>query len=193
MYAQYKQKILDFYHTRKRLPSYREIMGLVGFKSTNAASRLVSKLLAEGVLERDRDGCLVPGGMLAAESGVPLLGLVEAGIPTVTEQVALNTISLDDLLLDSREGAYLLRVKGDSMIEAGIHDGDLVLADTREKLRAKPGDIVVAEVDGGWTLKYLREKRGKPYLEPANKKYSPIYPTESFSVAALIRAVIRKY
>ncbi len=191
MYERYKASILDFYQARKRLPSYREIMALAGFRSTNAAARLVKKLLDEGVVTRDHDGRLVPGAGL--EPGVPLLGLVEAGIPTVTEQVALNTVSLDDLLLERRDGAYLLRVKGDSMIEAGIHDGDLVLADTAEKSRARAGDIVVAEVDGGWTLKYLRDKKGKPYLEPANKKYKPIYPTESFTVAAIVRAVIRKY
>src|SRR3989344_976358 len=115
MYEQYKQKILGFYDARKRLPSYREVMSLVGFRSTNAASKLVAKLVREGVLARDRDGHLIPAGL---SLGVPLLGLVEAGIPTLTEQVALNTISLDDLLLDRREGAYLLRVKGDYMIDA---------------------------------------------------------------------------
>ena len=193
MYEQYKRRILDFYRARQRLPNYREVMGLVGFKSKNAVAKLVGKLIDEGVLARDRDGFLIPAGLDSVANGVPLLGLVEAVIPTVTEQVALNTISLDDLLLDRRDGVYLLRVKGDSMIEAGIHDGDLVLADTTLKATAKPGDIVVAEIDGGWTLKYLRDKKGKPYLDPANRRYKSIYPTESFAVAAVVRAVIRKY
>ena len=57
----------------------------------------------------------------------------------------------------------------------------------------KDGDIVIAEVDGGWTMKYYRKRAGKIYLEPANKKYKPIYPTESLNVAAIVKAVIRKY
>jgi len=59
--------------------------------------------------------------------------------------------------------------------------------------QAKPGDIVIAFIDGGWTMKYLRHKAGKPYLEPANKKYKPIYPHESFEVAAVVKGVVRKY
>ena len=58
---------------------------------------------------------------------------------------------------------------------------------------AKAGDIVIAEVDGGWTMKYLRYKGGKPYLEPANKDFHNIYPESSFTIAAVVKGVVRKY
>jgi SOS-response transcriptional repressor LexA len=58
---------------------------------------------------------------------------------------------------------------------------------------AKEGDIVIAEVDGGWTMKYFKKKNGKPYLLPANKDYKPIYPKYDLKVAAVVKGVIRKY
>lgn len=100
-------------------------------------------------------------------------------------------MSLDEYLVENREASYLLRVKGDSMKEAGIIAGDLVVVERGRE--ARPGDIVVAEVDGEYTLKYLRKKGGKVYLEPANKKFKPIVPKEELKILAVLRAVVRKY
>ena len=85
----------------------------------------------------------------------------------------------------------MLEVKGDSMIDAGIQEGDLVIAERGKE--PKQGDIVIADVDGGWTMKYYRKKGGQVYLEPANKNYKPIYPTESLNIAAVVKGVVRKY
>jgi len=85
----------------------------------------------------------------------------------------------------------MLRVKGDSMIEAGIHEGDLVIAVRRND--AKDGDIVIAEVDGGWTMKYFRKKGNTIFLEPANSNYAPIYPEYDIKIGAVVKGVIRKY
>lgn len=186
-YETYKQKISDFYQSHRRLPSYSEIMQLVGFKSKNAVYKLIQKMLDEGVISKDRSGHLVPGSLF---SSLKLLGVVEAGIPTTTDEVDLDTVSLDEMLVEDREHSYLLTVKGDSMMEAGIYNGDLVLADKSKK--AKLGDIVIAEVDGGWTMKYLREKNGKKYLEPANRQFKNIYPTESLNIAAVVTTIIRQ-
>ena len=77
------------------------------------------------------------------------------------------------------------------MIEGQIEKGDMVLV---EKCNlAKDGDIVIAEVDGEFTMKYFREKGGKRWLEPANKNYRPIYPEHSLNINAVVKAVIRKY
>ncbi len=185
----YKDKIFGFYSAKKRMPSYAEIAKLVGFKSKNAVYKLVQKLMDEGTLLKDATGRLIPARMLGE---VPLLGLVEAGFPTVAEETPLNTLSLDDYLIESKESTYMLEVKGESMIDAGIQEGDLVLAERGKQ--AKAGDIVIAEVDGGWTMKYLRyDKQGKPYLEPANKNFKNIYPEESFTIAAVVKGVVRKY
>ena len=184
----YRDKIFGFYSENKRMPSYTEIMKLVGFKSKNAVYKLVNKLVEEGVMLKDRTGRLIPSRMFGE---IPLLGLVEAGFPTVAEEVSLDNLNLEEFLVEKKEKTYLLEVKGDSMIDAGIHEGDYVVAE-RGKI-AKVGDIVIAEVDGGFTMKYLRYKGNKPYLQPANKDFKDIYPETSFDIAAVVKGVVRKY
>lgn len=184
----YREKIIRFYHAHKRMPGYKEIMDLTGFKSKNAVYKLINRLVEEGVVEKDRDGRLAPHKLYGE---IRKLGVVEAGFPTPAEEIDLDTISLDSLLIRNPEATYVLTVKGDSMIEAGIHDGDMVIAERTTS--PKEGDIVIAEVDGGWTMKYLRHARGQAYLEPANKNYAPIFPEDRLQVAAIVRGVVRKY
>ncbi len=170
------------------MPVYREIMSLLGFKSKNAVYKLVSRLVEEGIVEKDKYGKLIPKNIFGE---VPLLGLVKAGFPANAEEQILDTMSLDDFLVEKKEATYLLEVDGDSMIEAHITDGDLVIAERTNK--AKDGEIVIAEVDGEWTMKYYRERAGKVWLEPANKAYKPIHPTDSLTIAAVVKGVIRKF
>jgi repressor LexA len=171
------------------MPGYQEIMNLVGFKSKNAAYKLVNKLVEMGVVTKDAKGKLIPADRL---DEIPLLGLVEAGIPSATEEELTDTLSIDDYLVKHKDSSYLLEVKGDSMIEEGIKEGDLVIVE-RNKGEPKDMDIVIAEVDGGWTMKYYRKKGTLVYLQPANKNYKPIYPTEELKIAAIVKGVIRKY
>lgn len=184
----YKNKILDFYKKHKRMPVYREIMSILGFKSKNAVYKLINKLVEEGMIEKDKNGKLIPKKLFGE---VSMLGLVKAGFPSTAEEQILDTMSLDDFLIEKKEATYLLEVDGDSMIDAHIADGDLVIAERTNK--AKDGDIVIAEVDGEWTMKYYKEKAGRAWLEPANKNFKPIYPTESLTIAAIVKGVIRKY
>ena len=171
------------------MPSYQEIMNLLGFKSKNAVYKLVNKLVAENILSKDTQGRLIPN-KLSGE--VPLLGLVEAGIPSVADESILDTMSFDEYLIGDPSKTFVLEVKGDSMIEEGIREGDLVIVERKNE--PKDGDIVIAEVDGGWTMKFLRKKPGKAvFLEPANRKYKPIYPEQELNVAAVVKGVIRKY
>lgn len=172
------------------MPSYREIMEVVGFKSKNAVYKLVDKLIEEGVIAKDASGKIVPARSFGE---VPLLGLVEAGIPSMADEQMLESISLDNYLIDHKEKTFLLEVKGDSMIEAHIEEGDMVIAERSEQ--AKNGDIVVAEVDGEWTLKYFKKDsiKNSIWLEPANKNYKPIHPMHSLRIAAVVKGVIRKY
>lgn len=170
------------------MPGYKEIMFLLGFKSKNAVYKLLNKMVEAGVIEKDDQGRLLPKKLFGE---IPLLGLVEAGLPSPAEEQLLDTVSLDELLVKDADKTFLLKVKGDSMIEAHIAEGDLVIAEQNEHPRV--GEIVIAEVDGEWTMKYYRRKGDKPYLEPANKKYKPIYPERSLRIAAVVKGVIRKY
>ncbi|HEU5114338.1 MAG TPA: S24 family peptidase, partial [Candidatus Paceibacterota bacterium] len=153
--------------------------------------KLVNKLVELGVISKDAEGHIT---LVRSESEIPMLGLVEAGIPMIAEETDLDTLNLNAYLVEDRDKSYLLEVKGDSMIEEGIKEGDLVVAEkTGSGLEAKEGDIVIAEVDGGWTMKYYRKKSGRVFLEPANKKYKPIYPEYDLKIAAIVKGVIRKY
>ena len=184
----YKDKIIKFYRETKRMPSYAEIMKLLGFRSKNAVYKLINKLVGEGMLDKDSSGRLVPNKLFGE---VPLLGLVEAGFPTAAEEELVDTMSIDEYLIEHKEATYMLEVKGDSMIDAGIQEGDLVIAERGRE--PKLGDIVIAEVDGGWTMKYYRKTAGKVWLEPANRAYKPIYPEQDLKIAAVVKGVIRKY
>ena len=184
----YKDKIISFYRRTKRMPSYTEIMSLVGFKSKNAVYKLINKLVDEGVVSKDSSGKLTPNRMF---NEVPLLGLVEAGIPTVADEQSTDTLCLEDYLIKDKDSTYLLEVKGDSMIDEGIKEGDLVIVERNGN--PKDGDIVIAEVDGGWTMKYYKKKGNLIYLQPANKNYLPIYPEYDLKIAAIVKGVIRKY
>lgn len=184
----YKNKIFSFYERQKRMPSYAEIMNLLGFKSKNAVYKLINKLIDAGIVEKDDQGKLVPKNLFQE---VKVLGLVEAGIPTFAEEESLETLNLDSYLIKNRMASYLLEVKGDSMIEEGIKEGDLVIVEKRSD--AKDGDIVIAEVDGGWTMKYFRKNGNSVYLQPANKNYKLIYPENDMKISAIVKGVIRKY
>ena len=170
------------------MPGYKEIMALTGFKSKNAVFKLINKLVNEGVVAKDARGKLIPHHL---ESAVPLLGIVEAGLPSPAGDILADTLNLDEFLITKPDEMFLLEVQGDSMIDAHITPGDLVLVERRE--RAEEGQIVIAEVDGEWTMKYYRKKGRSVYLEPANKKYRPIYPEQSLRIGAVVTAVIRKY
>ena len=170
------------------MPGYKEMLNLFGFKSKNAVYKLLNKLVDDGIIDKDSNGHLTPMKIFGE---IPLLGLVEAGIPTIAEEDLSNTINLDDYLVKNKDSTYLLEVKGDSMIDEGIKEGDLVVVERRGE--AKDGDIVIAEVDGGWTMKYFKKKGNLIYLKPANKNYSPIYPQYDLKVAAIVKGVVRKY
>lgn len=122
---------------------------------------------------------------------VRVLGVVEAGWPSPAEEELLDTMSFDEYLAPNKNASYILRVKGDSMIDAGIHPGDLVLVE--RTTHPRDGDIVIAEVDGEWTMKVFRQQGTRVWLDAANSAYAPIMPQQELTVIAVVRAVVRKY
>ncbi len=188
MYNDYKTKLQSFYNRENRMPTYTEMMSLFGFKSKNAVARLVDKFIDAGLVAKDHLGRLI-----ASESfdSIPLLGSVKAGFPADVSEELHDTVNLDDFLVTKKENTFMLEVDGDSMIEAHIADGDMVLVEKTNK--AKDGDIVIADVDGEFTMKYFRKDGEKVWLEPANKDFKNIYPTTYLTITAVVKAVIRKY
>jgi repressor LexA len=184
-------KIRAFYRSHKRMPSYSELMAVVGFRSKNAAYKLVKRMVAEGMLEKDAAGKLLPGRAFHA---LPILGTVTAGFPSPAEEELTDTMSFDEFLMTNvkhHEATYIVKVNGESMIEAGILPGDMLLVERGTEPR--DGDIVIAQVDREWTMKYFRKRGRAVFLEAANKDFKPIHPQEELKIAAVVRAVIRKY
>ena len=103
----------------------------------------------------------------------------------------VDVMDFDEYLTPNKESSYVLKVKGDSMIEAGIHPGDLVIVE--RKPTYKIGQIVIASIEGEYTMKYLRKKNESYYLEPANSAYKPIYPKGNLNIEAVVTAIVRKY
>jgi len=182
------EKLKRFYRRSRRMPSLGELAGLLGFRSKNAARYLAGKWAASGEISRDAGGRLLPG---RAFRPLKVLGTVEAGFPSPAEEEAADTMSLDDWLIDDKEASFMLKVSGDSMIDAGIMPGDMVIL-TRGR-QARNGDIVVAEIDKEWTIKFFERRGGAVTLRPANRKYRPITPKEELRVAGVVTAVVRKY
>jgi repressor LexA len=182
------REIRGFFLKNGRMPSYAEIGDLLGFRSKNAVFKLVEKLERQNVIARDKTGRLVPGSIAAP---VRVLGTVEAGFPSPAEEELIDTLSLDDLLIQNREATFLLKVSGDSMSGAGILPGDMVIVDRGQT--PKSGDIVIAQVDGEWTMKYFRKRGESVTLLPANPKYQPIKPKQELKIGGVVTAVVRKY
>ncbi len=182
------QEISHFYYQKGRMPSFSEIGELIGLKSKNAVSKLVIRLEELKVLARDEKGRLTPGSI---KFPVRILGTVEAGFPSPAEEELADTRSLDEMLIQNHEATFMLKVSGDSMSGAGILPGDMVIVNKGQTPRS--GDIVIAEVDGEWTMKYLRKRGDKITLMPANPKYKPIKPKNELKISGVVTAVVRKY
>lgn len=122
---------------------------------------------------------------------LPLLGFIQAGWPSPAEEELSDTMTLDEYLIKNKEATYMIKVRGDSMIEAGIMPGDIVLVERGAEF--KDGSIVVAQIDEQWAMRYFRNRAGKIFLEAANKKYKPIFPGQTLKVDAVVKGVVRKY
>jgi SOS regulatory protein LexA len=184
----YVEQISIFYREVGRMPSFAELGQLTGLKSKNAVSKLVTKMTAAGLIEKDARGKLIPKRL---SSEIRLVGLVAAGFPSPAAEELRDTMKIEDYLIRNKEVTYLLKVNGDSMIDAGILPGDLVLVERGTEPQA--GDIVIAHIDSEWTMKYFRRQGKQVFLEAANPKYPPFYPEQDLRIAAVVKAVIRKY
>ncbi len=152
-------------------------------------SLLTAHLVKRGILKRDLSGRLLPTPVL--EGGIKLLGTVQAGFPSPAEEELVDTLSLDEFLIKNPQASYLVKVTGDSMIDAGIMPDDLVIVERGRQ--ARHGDIVIAQVDGEWTMKYYEKRGTKTLLRAANKKYPPIEPKAELVIGGVVVANVRKY
>jgi repressor LexA len=178
----------DYIRRMGRAPTLDELCTLFGVRSKNTASFMAKGFVRAGVLGRTQTGRLVAPRREA--SPLRLLGSVAAGFPSPAEESLLDTMSLDEYLIKRPEATFMLRVEGDSMLDAGILPGDVVLVE-RGRV-ARNGDIVIACVDGAWTMKYFYKDGSGVRLEPANTSYATIRPRHKLAVEGVVSSVIRK-
>ena len=182
------QKIADFSRRHHRMPTFEEMLALLEVRSKSVVNFWVNKLLEEGILDKDKKGHLT---FVKPLIGVPLAGDVSAGFPSPAEEELRDVISFDEYLINNQSKSFILKVDGDSMTGAGIMPGDLVLIERGRE--PKSGDIVIAEVDGSWTMKYFLKRGKEIYLEAANPKYPRIKPQSEMRLGGVVTAVVRKY
>ena len=209
--AERKQKIMDVIAATIRArgypPSVREIAKAVGLASTSAVHHHLQVLEREGLLERGAaqsrairltptaaltlglTGELTPQSAPSQSYMLPIVGEIAAGGPIEAYQDASETLAVPDLLAPAGD-AYVLRVRGDSMIDAHIEDGDFVVI--RPQQTARDGDIIVAQVEeNAVTLKRFFKEKDRVRLQPANSNYAPqFYP--SVRIQGKLIGVIRR-
>ncbi|HEX7324845.1 MAG TPA: transcriptional repressor LexA [Rhodanobacteraceae bacterium] len=176
-------------------PSVREIQRAFGFASPNAAAKHLHALAAQGLLElagRARGIRLLDGSSAAGADtlSLPLIGKVAAGTPIIVEANVERSVAVDRSLFKPAPD-YLLRVAGESMLDAGIFDGDLIAV--RQTPEARNGQIVVARVDGAVTVKVFKRDRRGIHLLPRNPDYQSIEvdPRREFAIEGLYCGLVR--
>ena len=166
-------------------PSVREIGAAVGLRSTASVSYHLQALQEKGLIQapgaKGRKRALVTG---SRPGQIPVIGVVTAGLPILAVENQEGTIPW------SEAGCFALRVRGDSMVGAGILEGDKVVV--RPQPSADDGQIVVARIDDEATVKRLLRRNGQVWLMPENDNYSPIDGTHA-EIIGVVRGVVREY
>jgi repressor LexA len=207
MLSKRQQQVLEYIrdtvNDRGYPPSVREIGDAVGLSSPSSVHSQLSALVEMGMITRDPTK---PRAIVVVESQeekqaarveddrlreIPLLGRIAAGTPILAAEHVEEVIPLPVSLVGNGP-VFLLEVKGDSMIDAGIHEGDLVAIHSQKE--ARDGEIVAALVDGEEaTVKRLRRKDGKVILESANPDYPPMVFSDGVELVGKVVSVLRRY
>lgn len=180
-------------------PTLREIGSHMGIRSTNGVNDHLRALERKGYLKREdmKSRALKPVNMdgLSTESGlveIPLVGRVAAGQPVLAEQNIEEIITVDRTLVGRHRDVFALRVRGDSMIDAGIQEGDMLFV--KKQLHAERNEIVVILIGDEATVKYFQPEKDFIRLQPANRAYAPIIlRKEDFRPTQILGVVVGLY
>lgn len=193
-----QQEILDFLEEEVNrsgiMPSTREIQEHFGFASQTAAVNHLKALERKGAIRRVAGKARAVSLPSMLNRGpvldLPLYGQIAAGMPEAAGQLPEERLSLDPASLGIRPGmpGFALRVRGDSMIDAHIVDGDTAILEAREP---RDGDIVAALIDGETTLKRYLVRRGAPFLRAGNAKYPDLIPARELVVQGVLVGLLR--
>lgn len=184
----YLSLLQDYYAKHRILPSLSGIADLIGLKAKSAASGVVSRMIDAGYLAHASDRRVQPTEKFFERE---VLDTVQAGVPQPANDINPVGFNIDDYLIDTPSRTVLLAVKGDSMIDAGLMDGDTVIV--KKGAPAKIGEIVVAVVDNEFTVKYLAQDKAGFYLKAGNVNYSDIRAHDHLEIFGLVTGSFRKF
>lgn len=184
------RRLRDTYARLGCLPSYDQMAKALGFKAKNSAFKLTQRLIATGHLVKSVGGRLAPGAnFFTLELGEDE---VRAGFGADGNGTGLvQAQALDKLLVSRPSKTVLVKVRGESMVDAGILSGDVAVVET--SLQAMHGDIVVAEIDGSHTIKEYRVNRGRHLLAAHGVDTRAMTPMETLNIIGVVRGIIRSY
>ena len=191
--------ILDFRRRQGCSPSIPELQKAFGIRSPNGVAGHLLALETKGYIRRAKRGSRQVdvtgplGGLRSASYDLPLFGRVPAGPPESFAAAAPEgciTVDVSSLGFQPKDGCFGLKVRGDSMRDAGILDGDLVVIEPTPSPRA--GQIVVALIDGDSTLKRLVRVKGRWFLKAENPAYPELHPRADLVIQGAVRTVIRR-
>ena len=193
-----QKSILDFIQSEQRekgmTPSTREIQKHFRFASQTSVMQYLDALERKGFLDRHagKARALITPAMKVRITDIPIYGEIPAGMATLTEQDIEGHVSLDKQSANiSKNGrTFALRVRGDSMIDAHILDGDIVILEDRKDVQS--GDIVAALIDGETTLKRYVTEHGRPYLKAENPRYPNLTPARELRIQGVMVSLVRK-
>lgn len=170
------------------LPSLSAIKELLGYKSKNSVAQYFNVLKKKNIIEEKNSRYYISQDFLGARL---FSSKVRAGFASAMEDEVENLISFDRELELNKTNVFIFRVSGDSMVDLGIFEGDYV--SIKKSSYAQDKDIVLANIDGGFTLKTYRNKNNKVWLEPANKNYPNLYPRSSLAIFGVALGIMRKF
>lgn len=179
-------------------PTLREMREYFGVSSDNSILKHVKALEEKGYIQKDD----TPRGIKLLSSvkerldspdfKLPLLGMIPAGGPVLSEEYIEKWVNVGEDVIYKAKDSYLLRVKGNSMVDAGIFEDDILVV--CGSLDAKIGDIVVALVDNQNTVKrYMKDSKERFYLKPENSAYDNIYPEGELCIQGVVTGLLRYY
>lgn len=184
------RRLRDLYARVGCIPSYSEMARSLGFKAKNAAFKLTQRLIASGHLEKSIGGRLVPGPEFFTVDVSD--SEVRAGFGCEGNATSrLHAQALDQLLIARPEMTVFLKVRGDSMVDAGILNGDVAVVET--STQAVHGDVVVAEIDGFHTIKEYRTDGGQARLIAHGGDRRSMSAKETLNVIGIVRGIVRRY
>ncbi len=171
-------------------PTIREIAEKFGFSSTGTVRDYLKALVSKGYIRITKNKSRAIELVKDALFSFPIIGNVQAGLPTLAVEEIEGYLNLDSLVFSDHD-TFALRVRGDSMVEAGIMPNDLVLV--RRQNVAQTGETIVAMIEEEATVKKLNKGDGGFYLDPANPNYTPIPMDDDVSIVGKVISVIRRF